>query len=167
MQKAKLILCIVFLLFIFLPLGSCEKNKPIVANEPEIDAESIIQQVAPKKSVDRVTTNKPDTIYITPIREFILDEPESWLFVFIFVWPSIFCICKRYYGPEGRKRIAVTLSELILSSFSFYYLYLILFRLFYVPTILGYLSLFTLTIIFVQLIAELYNDFSKLRNMKI
>jgi hypothetical protein len=32
---------------------------------------------------------------------------------------------------------------------------------------LGYLSLFALTIIFVQLIAELYNDFSKLRNMKI
>jgi predicted permease len=98
------------------------------------------------------------------IKEVSKNGPESWLSLFVFIWPLPFLFFKRFVQKnKWRKRIA-NIFEALFLAFSIYFLFFVLFS-FWAPTKWGYLAgiiicfyaLIFLAEIFLPLIKYKYN----------
>lgn len=127
--KVKIIIGIILPIFLFLPIGSCVSN-PVVMSEDHPNA--LIEKPAPVKSRTR-------TEYLILIETVSKTEPESWLSLFVFIWPLPFLLFKRFVQKsQWRKRVA-NIFEALFLAFSIYFLFFVIFS-FWTPTKWGYLA---------------------------
>jgi len=93
---------------------------------------ALIEKPSPVKS-------KRSTEYLILIERVSKTEPETWLFLFVFIWPLPFLLLKRIVQKsKWRKRVA-NIFEALFLAFSIYFLFFVIFS-FYTPTIWGYLA---------------------------
>jgi hypothetical protein len=154
-EKIKLIIGIIMLIFIFLPLGSCDRKTaegiPSAVEDNSFASETGKEDMAAMESED----NDAQFDYLIPIKEVALNQPLTWLLLLAFMWPLPILAIKKYVAGGKRWKLVVGLLELVCCGFSIYVIYSYLFELFYDPTIWGYLGLIVVSVYFLILIIEL------------
>jgi len=115
MNKIKTILAVILIICTCLPLSRCEK-KIIKVPVPQ-------DQVGVGKNKSFSDINQKDAeikySYLIPIKEVRIDEPSTFLWIFVFVWPLPFWFLKsRIYFKW--KTLLFSLLEVLLIGISFY-----------------------------------------------
>ena len=152
--RVKILIGILLPIFLFFLIGSCQSNPVVVSEEhPRVSIE-MFSSVKSKKRIEGLVL----------IKEVSKNGPESWLSLFVFIWPLPFLFFKRFVQKnKWRKRVA-NIFEALFLAFSIYFLFFVLFS-FWTPTKWGYLAgiiicfyaLIFLAEIFLPLIKYKYN----------
>ncbi|MDH3353254.1 MAG: hypothetical protein OEL87_02300 [Nanoarchaeota archaeon] len=150
-EKIKIILSIFLMVFIVIPLGSCER-KQLVSVDDVISNQSVQSQREDLKS---------SKDYLIPISEFSPSNISSWPLIFIFAWFLPFNILKRKFLKKGQRKNIATTFEVLLTAYSTFCIYSLILFLWYKPTVSGYLSLITITLYCFLLLAEIRQNLLK------
>jgi hypothetical protein len=133
---SKIILGLLLAVFLFLPIGSCEK-KPI--NEPSEPIQRVTTQA--KSSDEKANPiRKTEKYYLVLIKELSFKNQSDWIPLSAFLWPVPFLFLKNKVARTGRNRIIANIIELLLICCSGYFIYFVVFFFWYDPTIWGYLA---------------------------
>lgn len=166
-EKIKVIIGVITLIFIFLPLGSCERkvveSYSSVVSEESLSTEPEIKDPDSKRHIPK----NHELDYLIPIKEFELNEPTSWLMLIVFIWPLLLFAIKKYLIKVKWKKLTLSILELFFSVFSIYFVYSLLYLLWYEPTKWGYLALIILVSYFLILLFELLSPYFRLKLKKI
>ncbi len=163
-EKVKLAIGIVCLIFIFLPLGSCERNSYVPSLND--DSNSTNTGKCDKISLNQIEDNVKIE-FLIPINEFEFSKPKSWLMVVVFIWPLLILSAKKHFGKKGWKQSTLSILEFLISGFSIYFIFSLLFRLWYTPTKWGYFAYFFAIFYFLLVLLELLNKGILLRSKRI
>jgi hypothetical protein len=161
--KIKIILAIILPIFLFLPLGSCER-KPV-----GVYSEASKLPVQEKESIDRNLEGKekPDKDYLVLIKDVSKSAPSSWLSIFPFLWPIPFLFIKKIVSKSKWKFIIANIIELLFTGFSVYFIYFLVFFFWYDPTIWGYLAALVISFYSIAFLAEVIQAYLKPKFHKI
>jgi hypothetical protein len=161
--KIKIILAIILPIFLFLPLGSCER-KPVGDY-----SEASNSQVQKKESIDKNLEGKvkPDKDYLILIKNVSKSAPSSWLSIFPFLWPIPFLFLKKIVSKSKWKFIIANMIELLFTGFSVYLIYFLVFFFWYDPTIWGYLAALVISLYSLAFLAEVLHAYLKPKLHKI
>ena len=129
-HRLKLILGMLLLACIFLPLGSCQ-DKQIAGDPSRIQ----VKEQAVSENVQ----------HLTPLMQIKLSEPDSWILFLSFIWPLPLVFFRQRLRPGGTGWKAGLLAELFLALLSTIVIYSFIFKLWYEPTIFGYLAILLMT----------------------
>jgi len=166
-EKIKFIIAALILIFIFLPLGSCERKAvKIHSSAVNEDSLSTMTEMQDLSSIKNIQKND-ELDYLIPIKEFKFNEPLSWLMVIVFIWPLLFLATKKYLIKGNWKKLTMSTVELLFCGFSIYFLYSLLYQLWYEPTKWGYLAFAIIASYFVIILFEIFSSYLQLRLKKI
>ena len=165
--KIKFIIGVITLIFIFLPLGSCERKAvesySAVVIEDSLSSKPEMKDSASQKHI--LSHSEPD--YLIPIKVFEFNKPSTWLMVIIFIWPLLLLATKIYLIKAKWQKLTLSTLELLFSGFSIYFIYSLLYQLWYEPTKWGYLAFVVVVSYFIVLLYELFSPYFLLRLKKI
>ena len=153
-EKVKIVLGLLLLACIFLPLGSCERVEPGAPDSAVIDSPSKDSK-APVKSKDEV-------VYLIPIKEIQYDSPFSWFFV-LFIWPLPLLFIKRRFLKTKWKRRIGNILELLFACGAGFYIYMIIFHLWFEPTLWGYIATIAIFLYVFSHLVEMFGPYIMLR----
>ena len=153
-EKVKIVLGLLLLACIFLPLGSCERVEPGAPDSAVIDS-------SPKGSKAPVKS-KGEVVYLIPRKEIQYDSPFSWFFV-LFIWPLPLLFIKRWFLKTKWKRRIGNILELLFACGAGFYIYMIIFHLWFEPTLWGYIATIAIFLyVFIHLV-EMFGPYIMLR----
>jgi hypothetical protein len=148
---------------LFLPIGSCDRKH---MNEPHEPSEILIDKDEGSDTNEKVVP-KSEIEYLVLIEDVSLTEPSSWISLFAFLWPIPFLILKSKVATSKRKRIIFSIVELLLVSFSVYFIYFVVLFFWYDPTFWGYLVVIVISIYALLYLAEIFLLLRKRQQTKI
>lgn len=153
--KIKIILSIILPIFLFLPIGSCER-KPI-----GVYSEASDLPVQGKESIDRNLEGKikRDKDYLVLIKNVSQGSPSGWLSIFPFLWPLPFLFLKKIVSKSKWKSVIANIIELLFAGFSVYFIYFLVFFFWYDPTIWGYLAALVISLYSLTFLAEVFTAY--------
>ena len=154
--KIKIIIGIILPIFLFLPLGSCERKQVIELMEP---SDAPIQKPEFMNEIKGAE-------YLILIETVSKAELQTWLSLFIFIWPLPFLVIKKYAAKTKWREMVANIFELLLIGFSIYCIYSIVFFFWYTPTICGYLAATTITLYALAFLVEIFAPFYQMKLRK-
>ncbi len=122
-QKIKIFISIVLPVFLFLPLGSCERR-----NFKSYLTTSYSTQKN-QKVLEDSSTNTKKTNYFVIAENISISSPTSWLPIFLFFWPLPMLLIKNRFNfkSKWKKRGINFLEFLFISSSTGYIFFFTLF----------------------------------------
>jgi hypothetical protein len=149
---SKIILGLLLAVFLFLPIGSCEK-KPI--SEPSEPAQGVATQDKSSEE-NKIPISKNEKYYLVLIKELSFKNQGDWIPLSAFLWPVPFLLVKNKVARTGRSRIIANIIELLLVCCSGYFIYFIVFFFWYDPTIWGCLAAFIVSTYALLYLVEIF-----------
>ncbi len=118
-----------------LPLGSCQEKKVISANETNVSSNGTILE-----------KHKKTSGYLIPVVIIKVSDPNSWILFLSLIWPIVFLLTGRTIFKSVLKKRITGIISIILSPFSVYVIYSMVFKLWYEPMIWGYIAIILMAI---------------------
>lgn len=159
-EKVKIVLGLLLVACIFLPLGSCERVEPVASDSAVIDS--------PSKDSKAPGKGKVEVVYLIPIKEIQYDDPLSWFFV-LFIWPLPLLLIKRRFLKTKWKRRIGNILELLFACGAGFYIYMIIFHLWFEPTLWGYIATIAIFLYTFVHLVEMFGPYiaSKVRGVQL
>ncbi len=157
-QKIKIFISIVLPVFLFLPIGSCDRSNfkfyittsDSTQKSPEVQKEDSSKNIKKVKKVD----------YFVIAENISITSPTSWLPILLFLWPLPVLFIKNRFGFKSKwKKRGMNFLEFLFITSSTGYIFFFTFFFWYKPTKWGYLAAATITLYCIVFLVEIFSPF--------
>ena len=159
--RIKITLGFLLAIFLFLPIGSCEKSQPVKYDEQS--GKLIYKNKG--IDIDDKSDLKSKKSYLILIEDVSLKDPGTWISLFVFLWPIPFLAVKNKTMKTGWKTVIAEIIELLFIGFSIYFIYFIVFFFLYDPTVWGYVAASVISVYGLLHLFEIFLLFKKYEHL--
>jgi hypothetical protein len=151
-EKIKIVLAVLLVICTFMPLGSCGGKQAATNDQTQTSSN--------ESPAAKTEDEKGDAVgYLILIRMLDSSDPLTWWLFVVFVWPLPLLIIKRFLLKSTWKRRIGNILELLLSGYSAFVIYSLMFAFWLTPMFWGYVATLIITL---YLIVHLMETFAPL-----